>query len=281
MAEEFSIERMSESDVHTALDWALREGWNPGLSDAQCFYQADPKGFFKGILEGEVIATGAGVVYDENYAFCGLYIVKPEFRSQGYGIQLTQERLKYVGDRITGLDGVLDKVSKYQRLGYVSAHKNSRFELKNPISVSNSSKVIDLKTIPFEELEKFDRKYFPAPRSAFLRCWINQAHSIALGYLEGNRLQGYGVIRKCHEGYKIGPLFAESPVIAESIFETLISKVFEGPIYLDVPEINLNAQALVKKYGMLPKFEVIRMYRNGTPDIDMQGIYGITTFELG
>ena len=50
---------------------------------------------------------------------------------------------------------------------------------------------------------------------------------------------------------------------------------------MDVPEPNRHAQALVKKYEMKIVFEVIRMYRNGFPEIDLEGIYGITTFELG
>ena len=32
-----------------------------------------------------------------------------------------------------------------------------------------------------------------------------------------NKLQGYGVIRKCYQGYKIGPLFADNAKIAETL----------------------------------------------------------------
>lgn len=281
MTSQYVIRKMVETELQIALSWARKEGWNPGVQDEYCFYQADPQGFFLGLLDGEPISVGSAVVYDDHFAFFGLYIVSPEFRNRGYGIQLTHKALNYMGNRITGLDGVLDKVSKYERLGYRSAHRNIRYELNLENSFACSPHTVDLKTIPFNQLEEFDRRYFPAPRSKFLRCWINQPHSYALGYIDDQNLKGYGVIRKCYQGYKIGPLFATSPTIAKDLFDSLCSKVTEGPVYLDVPEPNENAMLIAKQYKMSSKFEVIRMYRNGTPQLDLQGIYGISTFELG
>jgi hypothetical protein len=46
------IRRMTQDDVSIAVDWARQEGWNPGLRDAQCFFQCDPNGFFVGELNG-------------------------------------------------------------------------------------------------------------------------------------------------------------------------------------------------------------------------------------
>ena len=278
----YSIRRMQKNELHIALDLAQKEGWNPGLNDAECFYQADPQGFFIGLLGDKPIAVGSAVIYSRDYAFCGLYIVKKEFRGSGYGLKLTEERLNYVGNRVTGIDGVLENVSTYERIGYVPSHKQIRYELSTCPSFSASPYVVDIKTVPFRELEALDQKYFPAPRPHFLKCWIDQINSHALGYYKDKNLEGYGVIRKCTQGYKIGPLFAASPPIAKALFESLCHKVEGGPIYLDIPEPNANAKLLVNEYKMIPKFEVIRMYRNGNPKVNLNvGIYGITTFELG
>ena len=40
------LRRMTEADLALALEWAAAGGWNPGLHDANCFYAADPEGFF-------------------------------------------------------------------------------------------------------------------------------------------------------------------------------------------------------------------------------------------
>lgn len=114
----------------------------------------------------------------------------------------------------------------------------------------------------------------------FLSCFIQKSHA-ACGFIEKGEMQGYGIIRPCYKGYKIGPLFATSPTVAKTLFETLCAAVSQGPIYWDVPEPNQNSLNLAKHYQMNPCFETIRMYRNGFPSLDLTGVYGITTFELG
>lgn len=278
----FIIRKMKKDEIKIAIQWAQEEGWNPGLNDASCFYHADPEGFFIGLLGDEPIAVGSAVNYNEFFAFCGLYIVKKEYRGQGYGLQLTHERLKYVSSRITGIDGVVNNVSIYERLGYVPSHRQIRYEGKGPFFYPLSEYIVDLRTLPFNLIIEFDQKYFPAPRINFLRAWFFQDKSYALGYFKHQHLGGYGVIRKCFHGYKIGPLFAESPKIAQALFEALCAKICEGPVFLDIPEPNKNAQSLVKHYHMTPRFDVMRMYRNGIPKIHLaEGIYGVTTFEIG
>ena len=37
------IRPASRRELDFALEWAAQEGWNPGRSDAECFYAADPE----------------------------------------------------------------------------------------------------------------------------------------------------------------------------------------------------------------------------------------------
>ncbi len=62
-----NIRTMCQSEVAIAVDWAKQEGWNPGINDAELFYQADPNGFFAGEIDGELVAVGSAVVYDNNF----------------------------------------------------------------------------------------------------------------------------------------------------------------------------------------------------------------------
>lgn len=90
------------------------------------------------------------------------------------------------------------------------------------------------------------------------------------------------MIRKCRTGYKVGPLFADSAQLADSLFISLTSSVPEGdPVYLDVPAANDEAVGLAGRYGMKPVFKTARMYSGNAPAIDINGTFGITTFELG
>jgi hypothetical protein len=90
------------------------------------------------------------------------------------------------------------------------------------------------------------------------------------------------VLRPCREGYKIGPLFADDPAIAEILFLALKARAGAGDkIYLDTPEANPQALALARRHSMKVVFETARMYTKGAPPLPMDRLFGVTTFELG
>ena len=97
----------------------------------------------------------------------------------------------------------------------------------------------------------------------------------------GSSLMGYGVIRPCRSGFKIAPIFADTPVIAENLFSTLSSFAEGQPVFLDIPVCNLAALELVERHGMTKVFETARIYRGAPPALPLDHIYGITSFELG
>lgn len=279
----YVVRRMRASEIQLAIDWASLEGWNPGIYDAQSFYNADPNGFFIGLLDENPVALASAVCYDEHFAFCGLYIVKPEFRGEGYGLQLTNERLKYIGNRISGLDAVLERVKTYSKIGYKAVYSTTRYQLIAPhMSFVENAALVPLENGFLDEVVRYEKSLFPAIRQQFLKNWITQPESYALGYCHQRKLQGYAVIRPCEVGYKVGPLFADSIDIAEQLLQGLLKKVPEkSPVFFDVPELNKNAMLLVNHGNMQAVFETIRMYRNGFPSMNFSRIYAITSLELG
>ena len=54
-----------------------------------------------------------------------------------------------------------------------------------------------------------------------------------------------------------------------------------GPVFLDVPEPNTAALTLARDAAMTPVFETARMYAGQAPDMALDQVFGITTFELG
>ncbi len=92
---------------------------------------------------------------------------------------------------------------------------------------------------------------------------------------------GYGVVRRCGEGSKIGPLFADDKAAALGLYAGLAGFAQPGPVFLDVPENNPAAMELAAAYGMREVFGCARMYLGGAPDIAHERVFGVTTFELG
>src|SRR5262249_28663175 len=141
--------------------------------------------------------------------------------------------------------------------------------------------IVSLDRVPFIALTAYDRQLFPALRERFLRCWIARPGSVGLAVMRDAVLVGYGVIRPCRRGDKIGPLFADDVEAAEALLLELAGAVRGGPVYFDTPEPNRVAVALAERHGMKPVFETARMYTKGAPEIDLDRVFGVTTFELG
>src|SRR3989344_1657368 len=122
----YQVKRMNRKDLDTAVEWAAKEGWNPGLYDADAFYTTDPNGFFMGYLNDEPVASISVVSYGNGFGFLGFYIVKPEHRGKGYGIKVWNEALKYLSSHNVGLDGVVAQQENYKKSGFKLAYRNIR-----------------------------------------------------------------------------------------------------------------------------------------------------------
>ena len=304
----YQIRTMSRSDLDVAIAWAAAEGWNPGLHDAETFYHTDPNGFFMGYLAGEPIASLSAVRYGDRFGFIGFYIVHPNFRGQGYGLKLWQAGMEYLQGRTIGLDGVVAQQANYQQSGFTLAYRNIRYEgmgqkekMPRPMTNPERLKLLEQAIQPLtpamiNSLLAYDREFFPDDRTEFLQRWIMQPESYGVGLTQDRQIVSYGVVRPCQTGYKIGPLFADTVEAAETIFLALkqhmdVRKQQQGvggsgasltyPFYLDVPEPNTQAVALAQHYKMTPMFETARMYTPQAPDLPVDRIFGVTTFELG
>ena len=278
----FEIKTMQRHEVEFAINLAASEGWNPGLHDAASFYRCDPNGFFVGLLDDQPIGCISAVSYGGVFGFIGLYIVLPEYRGRDYGMQLWRHAMHYLQGHNIGLDGVVEQQPNYLKSGFKLAYRNIRYEGIATPSDKPHEALSDLRNINFTDLCAYDRQFFPVNREDFLRAWVAMPDAAGLVYQQQGQIQGYGVIRQCRHGHKIGPLFADSSQIAEDLFPGLMAKVSPGAtIFLDVPEPNPTALALVKRHQMSKVFETARMYTQQAPTINLNGLYGVTTFELG
>jgi len=275
------IRFMNRKEIDWAIEQAAREGWNPGLHDAESFYAADNKGFLLISLDNEPIGCISAVMYPGNFGFIGFYIIIPEFRGQGYGIQIWEKAMKKLTGCNIGLDGVYQQQETYKKSGFKLAYSNIRFE---SFSFKSGDILPETKidNSLFKEILNYDTQFCPVKREKFLLSWLSLADSSVVVAKEGGKIEGYGMIRQCRRGYKIGPLFAENSHTAELIYMSLCSTVPEKSlIYLDIPEVNKAGLMLAEKYEMKEVFGTARMYTAKFPGFDTNKIFGVTTFELG
>lgn len=229
----------------------------------------------------------------QDFAFIGCYIVEPEYRGLIYGALMGKRVMASLADCNIGIDGVLAQQEHYRHFGFELVHRNLRYagDCKRWPKPLSTAAVVDAKNLSFAQLQQYDRLHFPAHRTTFLQSWLNEVGHQSLAYLDGNRIMGYGTVRKCVSGYKVGPLFASDRQVAECLLLSLADWVRQAElysetadacnIYLDISEENAAAQDLANKLDMQFVFETARMYSAGKPDIAWHEVYGITTFELG
>ena len=279
--EGYRVRVMSRAELDLAVDWAKAEGWNPGLHDAGAFHAVDPEGFLIGELDGQPAACISVVRYPGDFGFLGFYIVRPELRGRGLGWDLWRAGLAHLEGCTVGLDGVVAQQENYRKSGFALAHRNIRYGGAPPSGTSPATTLVDARTVPFDRLLAWDRALFPALRAAFLSNWIALPGATALAALNDGDLRGFGVIRPCHTGSKIGPLYAADRGTARDLALALAATAGDGPVFLDTPEVNREAVLLAEELGLTPQFETARMYFGPAPAIDTARLYGVTTFELG
>jgi hypothetical protein len=122
---------------------------------------------------------------------------------------------------------------------------------------------------------------FGTARTAFLQAWLAQPGGAGVAVLREGTLQGYGFLRPCRQGYKLGPVFADDSAVADALLQSLFAYADGQQVQLDVPEPHAAAVALAERYGLQPAFACARMVHGDPLRVAPGKIFGVTSFEFG
>ena len=275
----FEIKTASLNDVKLMFEWAQAEKWGLGVDDPVSFPLTDPNGFFMGYWDQQPITSIAAIRYPNQQAFIGLYLVDPDYRGQGYGIQLWNKAMEYLNGYTIGLDGVLAQKSNYEKSGFKLAYYHTHY--KGKVNAVRHPKAIPARDLPLNLILDYNHQFFPGSRPAFLSAFFNMPSCQSLAMMENGQVTGFGAIRKCQGGYTVAPLFAKNADIAEQLFLSLCHYAKGESVFLDVPDINSNAIKLAIKLNLTPEFKAARMYNGSPPDAESSKIFGVTSMTVG
>lgn len=279
MTPAMDIRTLTKSEVPTLVEWAAAEGWNPSPGDADAFFAADPEGFIGGFVDGQLAAGISAVAYGRSFGFVGLYICHPAFRGKGYGMAVWKAGMQRLAGRTIGLDGVPAQQGNYERMGFRKAYLTARWSGRLQVGVSRAG-IVPATAAHLEQILSVDRLYFPESRDAFVTAWIAAPRHAFVIKAHG-RVRGYAVVRRCIEGFKIGPLFAMDPTDARALLSACQGVSENEIVHLDIPATQTAFSDTLKRLGFERGFETARMYLGNPPLIDMSGVYAVTTLELG
>jgi len=293
MACGLTIRPLTGRDIPVVTAWARREGFSPGVGDVAIYRHTDRQGLWVGWLGPQPVGCIAGVRYNAAYGFLGLFLVIPEQRGQGFGVQLWRHALQHLADLpCIGLEAAPDRVADYAGWGFAPATPTCRWQqlsqgapAERPAAAAAAWRLLEGATIPQEVVQRFDAQREPTPRPHFLRPWLAHPAGTVLALLDGQgRCHGFGRIRPCllqqGEGWRIGPLLADSPGAAEWLLTGLLQR-HPGVVLIDAPDANPEAAALLQRLHFRPLSRTLRMYRGRAPAVSLADVYGLACLELG
>jgi predicted N-acetyltransferase YhbS len=273
------IRTMTPGDMDVVLGWAATEGWNPGAGDGRYFLATDPDGFFVAEEAGVVVGSISMPRFGPAYAFCGMYIVLPDYRGGTAGLRLARAASDYAEGRIVGTDGVLENVRAYERLGFEAVHSHHRHSgIPTP---AEHAHIRPGGTVDIEALLAIDDACFPGERRDFMRAWLGAPHIVRASVDGDGMPTGFGVAREAADGWRIGPLYAPDAGRAAEIIRSLAAALPGVMLHVDVNTANTDAVVMARELGMVPGFECVRMYRGGIPELPTQQMFAVCTLEAG
>jgi GNAT superfamily N-acetyltransferase len=283
--EQLQFNVLNLAGVKTLVDWAEKEGWNPGPHDAEAFYNTDPNGFYGYFLGDELIGGGSLVSYNGHFGFMGFFIIQPKYRGSGLGKELWYLRRDTLLVRLQpgaaiGMDGVVAMQPFYQKGGFEIAFKDERYERLGQ-AFETDPHISSITPEDYPLIREMDTECFGFDRWNFMQHWLAMPNLKAFKMVVNNRLLGFALLRKAAVGYKICPLFAEDFCVAEELYKACLNAAVDQPVYIDIPMCNPAAIELTRKYNAHYVFECARMYYGTPPQIAVEKIFGLTSFELG
>lgn len=194
---------------------------------------------FVGEVNGKPVGCVTLTKYGDTFGFIGCYIVSKEHRGKCYGKAIFDAALSSVKpSRLLALAALSHLEKMYQKTGFESVFYGTRFDLHLPTAVECLSDILldsllsikCLEEVDWKTLLAYDSQVFGFPRHAFLSKWLcaQGSHTRVAVSNEGS-VVSYVVVRPTfikQDGFKIGPLFADSEPIAEMLLKTVFNSVF-------------------------------------------------------
>ena len=285
--------REFESIVISAM---VKEGWGPGLQDAECFMACDPTAAFVGELNGKPIGCITVAKYGDNFAFPGCYIMNKEYRGKKYGKEIYEVAYaRWQSFPSIGTIAGLQQEKMNQRYGFRSLFYGAFFVFNIPVTIACLSetskgspvKIKCIEEVNLESLFMYDTTVFGFERHAFLSKWIRVTDSYARVAIDSQgSIVGYTVARPTFikASYKIGPLYADSDAIAEKLMKAVFEELFrhEKPspvVCIDAP--TERGTTLCERLGGERSLELVYMVMNDIPDARFDKWFGCTTVQFG
>jgi GNAT superfamily N-acetyltransferase len=276
------------ADYATIVRWAAGENRRPGAGDARLAGLKDAEGFLVGHLDHRLVCSASIIRYGSDYAHLGYLLAAPDMRGRGLERLALTSALRLAHGYTIGVDAPRDQLGLFRLHGFTPTASTIRYQ-GAPAPQSRRDRCVSaLLRRDFNQVGMLDAAAFGAPRHAVAIAVAASRGQHTLVYRDNSVILGYGVLRPAHDGMRIGPLYADSEIVASALLDGLCgiaTTLKADTVAIDVPDTSPAAIGLVSSRGLHPAGGTVRMYRlghNGVPNNAASRLYfALTSLELG
>jgi GNAT superfamily N-acetyltransferase len=204
---------MTEADIPAGMRLKEIAGWNQTEEDWRRFLRGSPGGCFVAETNGKVCGTATTIPYENRFAWIGMVLVDPEYRSRGFGTQLLRRAIEYLDDlRIPTmkLDATPQGKPIYEKLGFVPEYEIERWTFQTSDKARSATEGVGSNPVAGKLLETIltkDNEVFGARRGSLLEDLNKHAPHFTVAALENHTLTGYAFGRHGSFADHLGPWF--------------------------------------------------------------------------
>jgi GNAT superfamily N-acetyltransferase len=262
------LRTMTDADIPAGMRLKEISGWNQTAQDWHRFLDASPNGYFVAEVDSKVVGTATTIRYEDKFAWIGMVLVDPEYRSRGIGTRLLEKAIAFLDEaRIPTMKLDATPLGKplYEKLGFVTEYEVERLVLKRDAEDLSPSRPNQTQgRISNAELDLViaqDRELFGANRGDLLKSLHRDAPELTSAVWNGGKLRGYIFGRKGSFADHIGPLMATNRESCQSLLASFLQASTRENLIVDCLKTNTVAAELLGQHGFRYSRPLTRMYR--------------------
>jgi len=261
------LRTMTRRDIPAGLRLKELAGWNQTASDWNRFLDASPQGCFVAEVDGHVSGTATTISFENKFAWIGMVLVDPEYRSQGIGTKLLERTIEYLDQQkmpTMKLDATPQGKPLYEKLGFVTEYGIERWVLKR--SPSADARTADpnraaLSTAQLQSILVKDREVFGADRSSLLQSLREESPDFGMGVWDDGKVSGYLFGRRGSFADHLGPWMAENSSASRALLDAFLVRSTREAVIVDCLTGNPASLELLRTAGFSYARTLTRMYR--------------------
>ena len=272
-----NIRIMTADDIPAGVRLKEIAGWNQTETDWQRFLNASPQGCLVAEVNEKVCGTVTTIVFENRFAWVGMVLVDPDFRSRGIGTALLEQAVQYLDNLkipTIKLDATPQGKPLYEKLGFVSEYEIERWTLRRafPADIKPPDWTALLPSELSREILEIDREVFGADRSSLLKSLHNEAPEFTILAWADGFVQGYALGRRGAFADHLGPWMSKTSAAAQQLLESFVTRSARDTMIIDRMKANRIAEELLQQSGFSYARTLTRMYRGvnrfpGQPDV--------------